>query len=149
MKNKTSTILTTVGFCLVAVIAGMSTIRAQENTSGTVTLESKSVAVGVGVSWGDGILEFRGAKYPFTVSGLSVVDVGVSKVSARGEVRNLRKIEDFSGNFVAAGTGAAVGGGVGVAALKNQQGVEMTLTATTQGVKFAFAGAGVEVKLKK
>jgi hypothetical protein len=149
MKNKTSTILTIVGFCVVAVIAGMSTIGAQENTSGTVTLESKSVAVGVGVSWGDGVLEYRGAKYPFTVSGLSVVDVGVSKVTARGEVRNLRRVEDFSGNFVGAGTGAAVGGGAGVAALTNQQGVEMTLTATTQGVKFAFAGGGVEVKLKK
>jgi hypothetical protein len=149
MKNKASTILPIVGFCVVAVIAGMSTIGAQENTSGTVTLESKSVAVGVGVSWGDGVLEYRGAKYPFTVSGLSVVDVGVSKVTARGEVRNLRRVEDFSGNFVGAGTGAAVGGGAGVAALTNQQGVEMTLTATTQGVKFAFAGGGVEVKLKK
>jgi hypothetical protein len=149
MKNRASTILTIVGFCVVAVIAGMSTTPAQENTSGTVTLESKSVAVGVGVSWGDGILEYRGTKYPFTVSGLSVVDVGVSKVSARGEVRNLRKLEDFSGNFTAAGAGATVGGGAGIALLKNQQGVEMTLTATTQGVKFALAGAGVEVKLKK
>jgi hypothetical protein len=149
MKNRASTILTIVGFCVVAVIAGMSTTPAQENTSGTVTLESKSVAVGVGVSWGDGILEYRGKKYPFTVSGLSVVDVGVSKVSARGNVRNLRKVEDFAGNFVGAGTGAAVGGGAGVAALTNQQGVEMTLTATTQGVKFALAGSGVEVKLKK
>jgi hypothetical protein len=35
-----------------------------------------------------------------------------------------------------------------VAALKNHNGVEMKLTATTAGVKFALAGAGVTVKLK-
>jgi len=147
--NKASTILTIVGCCVVAVVAGMSTLRAQENTSGTVTIESKSVAVGVGVSWGDGVLQYRGRKYPFTVSGLSVVDLGIAKVSARGDVRNLSKLEDFSGNFTAVGAGATVGGGASIALLKNQQGVEMTLTATTQGVKFALAGAGVEVKLKK
>jgi len=81
--------------------------------------------------------------------GLSVVDLGVSKISARGDVKNLKKLEDFPGTYTAAAAGGAVGGGAGVAALKNQQGVEMALIATTQGVKFALAGAGVTVKLKK
>jgi len=35
-----------------------------------------------------------------------------------------------------------------VAALKNQNGVEMSLKATTQGVKLPLAGAGVTVKMK-
>ncbi|HKB36815.1 MAG TPA: hypothetical protein VKD72_10190, partial [Gemmataceae bacterium] len=112
-------------------------------------LESKSIALGIGVSWGDGVLEYRGKKYPFTVEGLSVVDLGISKVTARGDVKNLKKVEDFAGNYVAAGAGATVGGGAGVAALKNQNGVEMALTATTQGVKFALATAGIDIKLKK
>jgi len=137
-----------VGLCLVALLVGMSTISAQEATTGKVTLESKSVAIGVGVSWGDGVLEYRGKKYPFSVDGLSVVDLGVSKVSAQGDVKNLKKVEDFPGTFVAAGAGATVGGGAGVAAMKNQNGVEMNLKATTQGVKFALAGAGVTVKMK-
>ncbi len=141
-------ILKVVALCLVSLAVGMSTISAQEATTGKVTLESKSVAIGVGVSWGDGVLEYRGKKYPFTVEGLSVIDLGVSKVSARGDVKNLKKVEDFAGTFVAAGAGATVGGGAGVAALKNQNGVEMSLAATTQGVKFALAGAGVTVKLK-
>ena len=34
-------------------------------------------------------------------------------------------------------------------ALKNQNGVEMALIATTQGVKFALGGAGVTIKFKK
>lgn len=147
--QRTRTILRMVGLCAVALIAGMSTISAQEATTGSVALESKSVAVGAGVSWGDGTLEYHGAKYPFTVQGLSVVDLGVAKVSARGDVRNLKKVEDFAGTFVAGGAGAAVGGGAGIATLKNQNGVEMTLVATTQGVKLALAASGVTVKLKQ
>ena len=146
--RRATVILKVVGLCLVSLIIGMSAISAQEATSGKVALESKSVALGVGVSWGDGVLEYKGKKYPFTVEGLSVVDLGVAKVSARGDVKNLKKVEDFAGTYVAAGAGGAVGGGVAAAALKNQNGVEMNLTATTQGVKLALAAAGVTVKLK-
>ena len=147
--RRTRAFLTVVGLGLVSLILGMATISAQEATTVKVTIESKSVAVGVGVSWGDGTLEFRGKKYPFTIQGLSVVDLGVSKVSARGDVANLKKVEDFAGTFTAAGAGGTVGGGMAVAALKNQNGVEMKLTATTQGVKFALAGGGVTVKMKE
>ena len=140
----TAALVVLVGVGLVPLV-GMG----QGDTKGMITLESKSVALGVGVNWGDGILEYRGNKYPFTVSGLSVLDVGVSKVTARGEVRDLKKLEDFTGNFVGVGAGGAVGGGAGTAALKNQNGVTMTLTATTQGIKFAIPAGGVDVKLKQ
>jgi hypothetical protein len=101
------------------------------------------------VSWGDGVLEYRGQKYPFSVDGLSLLDLGVSKVTAQGKVENLKKLEDFNGNYVLAGAGAATGGGAGVAALKNQNGVEIALTATAQGVRFALPKGGMNVKLKK
>lgn len=116
--------------------------------SGSVTVESKSVAVGIGVSWGDGVLTYQGKQYKFSVSGLSVVDVGVSKVTAKGEVFNLKKLEDFSGNYVAAEAGAAVGGGAGAMTMKNQNGVVMHLTETGKGLQFTLAAKGVEVKLK-
>jgi hypothetical protein len=78
-----------------------------------------------------------------------VVDLGVSKVTAKGEVSKLNKLEDFSGNYVSAAAGAAVGGGAGVAALRNQNGVEMALTATAQGIRFAIPAGGVDIKLKQ
>lgn len=146
--RKTMLLLAVAGLGVATLLFPIASAQSQGATTGKVTLSSKSVAVGVGVSWGDGVLEYQGKKYPFTVNGLSVVDLGVSKVSARGEVKNLKKLEDFNGNFVAAGAGAAVGGGAGAAALKNQNGVEMTLTATTKGVKLALGGGGVDVKLK-
>ena len=116
--------------------------------SGKVWVESKSVALGIGVSWGDGKLTYQGKDHPFTVKGLSVVDLGVSKVTANGEVFNLKKLSDFDGNYVAGKAGATVGGGAGVAIMQNQNGVVMKLTSTSQGVQLTLAGAGVDVKLK-
>jgi len=146
--RRTRAFLAVAGLGLASLVGGTAAISAQEATTGKVMIESKSVAVGVGVSWGDGTLEFRGKKHPFTVQGLSVVDLGVSRVSAQGDVTNLKKVEDFAGTYTAAGAGGAVGGGMAVAALKNQNGVEMKLTATSQGVKLTLAAAGVTVKLK-
>ena len=148
MRKKT-VLLTVLGLGVAFLVAASGTAPAQSDTSGKVTLESKSVAVGVGVSWGDGALEYRGKKYPFTVEGLSVLDLGVAKVSARGEVKNLKKLDDFGGTYALVGAGAGAGGGAGAALLKNQNGVEMALTATGQGVKLSVAQGGVGVKLKK
>ena len=116
--------------------------------SGKVWVESTSVAIGIGVSWGDGKLTFQGKDHIFNVKGLSVVDLGVSKVTANGEVFNLKKLSDFNGNFVAGEAGATVGGGAGAVIMKNQNGVVMKLTSTSQGVQLTLAGAGVDIKLK-
>lgn len=133
----------------VGVLVAATLAVAQEGKpSGTVTVESKSVALGVGVSWGDGILTYQGKGHKFSVNGLSVVDLGVAKVSATGEVFNLKKLSDFAGNYVAGEAGAAVGGGAGAVTLKNQHGVVMKLTGVGTGVKFTLAAKGVEVKLK-
>src|SRR6188474_3377291 len=127
------------GLTLASLVTVTSIAPAQDKTSkstkGTVTLTSKSVAVGVGVSWGDGVLDYRGKKYKFSVKGLDVLDVGVSKVTAKGNVSNLTKVEDFDGNYVLTSAGATVGGGASTGALKNQNGVTMTLTSTNKGLK--------------
>src|SRR5215472_9322566 len=125
-----------------------SMAAAGSDTTGTVSIQSKSIAIGIGVSWGDGTLVYRGNRYAFSVDGLSVLDLGISNVSATGNVANLRRLEDFCGNYVQAGAGAVVGGGAGAAVLRNQNGVEIALTATAQGVRFALASSGVNIKLK-
>jgi len=134
---------------VVAALVGVSGVAtADDKPSGTVTIESKSVALGVGVSWGDGKLNYKGKTHTFSVKGLSVLDLGVSKVSARGKVYHLNKVEDFSGTYAAAQAGAAVGGGMSVVALKNETGVVMELSSTQSGVKLTLAGEGIEIKLK-
>ena len=131
-----------------ALVCLAGAASADDTTSGTVAIESQSVAIGIGVSWGDGTLQYEGKTHTFSVQGLSVVDVGVSKVSARGRVYHLNKVEDFAGRFVAFQAGVAVGGGMSVVALRSQNGVVMELTSTQTGGKFTLAGEGIEVKLK-
>src|SRR5215510_3231514 len=131
------------------VLLVTTAVGAQETPVGKVTLESKTVAVGIGVSWGDGKLVYQDKEYTFSVSGLSVVDLGISKASATGDVFNLKKVSDFSGNYVAAQASAALAAGAGAIAMKNQNGVVMQLTGTGTGVKLALGPKGVDVKLKQ
>ena len=137
-----------IGVLAAALVCVGGVATADDKPSGTVTMESKSVALGVGVTWGDGKLNYKGKTYTFSVKGLSVVDLGVSKVSATGKVFHLNKPEDFAGNYAAAQAGAAVGGGMSAVALKNQNGVVMELTSTQTGVRLTLAGEGIDIKLK-
>jgi hypothetical protein len=120
---------------------------AAEDTTGRVTIESTSVAAGLGVTWGEGVLEYRGQRYPFTVNGFSIIDVGVSKVFARGEVYDLKSVEDFEGVFMAAVVSGTFGGGAGAAAMQNQRDVKMVWTATNQGLSLSLAQAGFKVTM--
>ena len=108
-----------------------------------------SVAVGVGVSWGSGTLTYQGKEYPITVNGLSVGDAGVSKIEASGKIYNLKKLEDFDGNYTSVAIGATLGGGGGATAMRNQNAVDAELVATTKGLKLARGTSGVEMKIKK
>ena len=127
----------------------LSVAQAAEKPDATLKLSAGSVAAGVGFSWGEGTLTYQGKTHQVEVSGLSVGDVGASKVEATGEVFHLKKLADFDGNYTAAAAGATVGGGASAAVMKNQNGVTIQLTSTNQGLKFAFAAAGVSLKIKK
>ncbi len=116
--------------------------------SGTVSIESTSVAIGIGVQWGDGVLTFQGKQYKFKVDGLSVIDVGATKISATGNVYHLKNAADFAGTFSAASADIALGGGVGATTMKNQNGVVMNLKSTQAGIKLKLAPEGMKIKMK-
>ena len=136
-------------FALVAAALTLaaSPTWAAEDTTGKVTIESTSVAAGLGYAWGSGVLEYRGQLYPFTVKGFSLMDVGMSKVAAIGEVYDLKSVEDFEGTFMAAVASGTIGGGAGAAAMQNQNDVKLVWTATNQGLSFSLATAGFTMKL--
>jgi hypothetical protein len=90
------------GFITVAVLSlGLSVVQAQ-TPDATIRLSAGSVAAGIGVSWGSGTLTYQGKTYPIDVKGLSIGDAGISKIEASGKVYNLKKLNDFNGNFTAA-----------------------------------------------
>ena len=138
-------------FSFLVVVACMlaANVAVAEETppSGTVTIESHTVAIGFGVNWGHGTLKFKGKEYKFKINGLSVVDLGVSNVSAAGEVYHLRHLSDFAGTYNAASAGIDVGGGVGASYLENQHDVVIKITSKKQGVQFTLAAEGLRVKL--
>jgi len=129
-------------------IAG-SAMAEKAKPVGTVTIKSTSIAIGVGVQWGNGVLTFKGKEYKFSVKGLSIVDLGISSLTVAGEVFGLTKLEDFDGNYMAGSAGVAIAGGAQVTSMKNQNGVVMELKSTQTGVKLTFAAEGIHIKIKK
>ena len=118
------------------------------STEGSVTFSGGAVAIGVGFQWGSGTLTYHGQQYAFKLEGLSVVDVGVTRVSGSGTVHNLNKLTDFNGNYVAASAGAALGGGGSIGTLRNQNGVVIDGVTTAQGVRLTLAPGGVNISLQ-
>jgi hypothetical protein len=116
-------------------------------TEGAVTFSGGAVAVGIGFQWGSGTLTYQGKQYPFKLSGLSVVDVGATRMTGTGTVRNLRNVADFSGNYVALAAGATVAGGGSVTTLRNQNGVVIDGISTAQGARLTLAPSGVNITL--
>ncbi len=116
--------------------------------TGTVALSARGAAVGVGYTWGDGTLTFGGRRHPFTVRGISVADVGFSRVSARGRVYHLRKLEDFSGTYAAATGEATLGNGIGGQVLQNANGVQIRLDQVTKGARLQGSADGIQLTLK-
>ncbi len=116
--------------------------------SGTVQLRSKSIALGAGVSWGDGVLTYQGKDYPFSVSELSLLDFGASAVTGTGRVYNLNNLADFSGNFVATQATFAVGGGSGELTMTNAKGVVISLSSQESGTQLTAGPSGISLKLR-
>jgi hypothetical protein len=113
----------------------------------TVTLKGGSVAAGVGYTWGHGELRYGDSTRPFSIKGVSIVDVGATDFTAKGNVYHLKNISEFSGNYVAAGAGVTLAGGGTALYLKNEHGVVIKLISTEVGLKFKLSADGVHISL--
>jgi hypothetical protein len=113
----------------------------------TLALSEGSVGIGIGFSWGKGTLTYQGKTYTVKVEGLSVGDVGLDRATAVGNVFNLKKLDAFSGNYTAAGAAGTIGGGAGATTMRNQNGVVIELTSTTQGASLKLAAEGLRLTI--
>jgi hypothetical protein len=101
------------------------------------------------VTWGDGKLSFQGKEYPFSIDGLTLVDFGIAKATATGDVYDLTDLSKLEGNYVAAEAGFALAGGMGGMILRNQNGVVMHIHSTTRGARLQLGSSGLSIKLKQ
>jgi outer membrane immunogenic protein len=135
---------------LVVMLFVFGTVRlaATADSTATVSIQTTSVAAGVGVQWGEGVLTFKGKKHSFSLQGLDLVGVGYAQVTARGTVSNLTKLSDFEGVYVATEAAASAGSGPATITMKNPNGVTISISAVQEGVQLKLAAGGVNVDLK-
>lgn len=114
----------------------------------TATFTATRIAVGVGYSWGHGVLRYKGQSYPFTVRGLSALGIGASTMTGNADVYNLTDVRDIEGVYGAVGAGVAAGtAGAGAGVLGNAKGVELRLTTQEEGLELSLAISGVSIML--
>jgi hypothetical protein len=142
---------------IVLLILGLMTgfTFAAENESrpdATLRLSGGSFALGIGFRWGSATLTYKGKEYPVKMNGLSVGKVGMTSVSAHGEVFNLKHLQDFNGhyNVGAEGTrGVTIAKGKAGTLMTNQAGVIVRLAATQTGVDVNATGGGVDMQIQR
>src|SRR5215207_4860568 len=132
---------------LLAGVAGLSTPSRAETGQVAVVFTKGGFIVDVG--GGQGVLTFRGKKYPFTVSGMSLgLSIGASTSKFVGRALNLRRPGDLAGSYVTAGAGGAIAAGAGGVQLQNANGVILQLSGARVGVELSAAMGGVTIAMR-
>jgi len=138
---------------VVAVMTGFTQAASQHSgPDATLRLSGGSFALGIGFRWGSGTLSYKGKDYPVKVNGLSIGKVGMTGVSAIGEVFNLKHLQDFNGhyNVGAQGTrGVTIAKGKAGTLMTNQAGVIVRLAATQTGLDVNATGGGVDMQIQR
>ncbi len=113
---------------------------------GTVSIESTSIAIGIGYEWGQGELTmYDGSTYTFDIQGISMLDVGISLLEAEGSVYRVIEPKDMEGKYWAAEIGISYGNGVSAVTMKNRNDVIMHLTSKQKGMKLKLAAEGMKI----
>ena len=86
-----------------SVGAAIAAAVAQSQTkTGSVTIEQVQIAfIGSG-NLGGGRLFYGGKQYNFTIGGLGIGGIGISKMTATGDVYNMKNLADVAGAYVQA-----------------------------------------------
>ena len=136
-------VLSVITSAFLALAAWTATVNPSQADTGTVRIVFGAAGVVAGVGNGQGTLTLHGKTYPFEVSGASFgATLGLSPNEFKGRALNLRTPGDLAGNYIAVGAGAAIAGGMGVARLRNANGVVLV-------VRGPRLGAGVSVSLAR
>jgi hypothetical protein len=140
-------LLVRLGLAGLLVMGILSTASRADNGSVRVVFTKGGFIVGVG--GGEGVLTFRGHRYPFNVSGMSVgLTIGASTTQFTGHALNLRTPADIQGTYAVIGAGGALAAGAGGVQLQNEKGVILQLAGGKVGVELSAAVGGVTIALK-
>ncbi|CAM5776586.1 hypothetical protein LMIY3S_05602 [Labrys miyagiensis] len=118
--------------------------------TGSVTIQQVQIAVIGSGGGGSGRLRFRGKSYPIKVVGLGVGGIGLSKLTATGQVYDLDRLADFEGLYAQVRLGWALANkGGGFLWLKNSKGVVLQLKTRREGLMLAGGADGVNIRFAR
>ena len=127
--------------------AGIATPALAEAGAVSVVFTKGGFIVGVG--GGEGVLVFRGHRYPFTVSGASIgFTIGASTTKLVGRALNINNPADIAGSYAVIGAGGAIAAGAGGVQLQNGNGVILQLSGPKVGVELSAAMGGVTISMR-
>ena len=133
---------------LASLLSLTATTSSQAETGAVRVVFTKGGFI-VGVGGGRGVLTFRGHRYPFRVSGMSLgATIGASTTDFVGRALNMRGPGDIAGNYSAIGAGGALAAGAGGVQLQNEKGVILQLHGVKVGVELSAAVGGVQIALE-
>lgn len=117
--------------------------------SGTVEIEQIQIAFLYSGNLGGGRLHFQGKSYEFSIGGLGIGGIGVSKIKATGEVYNLNSLSDFPGAYGQARYGYALDTeSMGELWLQNTKGVRIRLDAKREGLALSIGADAIYIGFK-
>ncbi|HWM83640.1 hypothetical protein [Pseudorhodoplanes sp.] len=129
---------------------GFATVTPADAASGTIHFSIVKGGFFVGAEGGNGVLEFRGRRYPLSIGGISGGLVfGASQTNFSGRVTNIRRASDVAGTYGAAGAGAAVGAGVRVITLRNEKGAILRLQGQQVGLMANLDLSGLVISMRR
>jgi hypothetical protein len=139
-----------ISVALVVFLMGITGFGAPSRAeTGRVAVVFTSGGFIVGVGGGEGVLTFRGKRYPFTVSGMSVgFTIGAATTKLVGRALNLTSPASFEGAYSAIGAGGAIAAGAAGVQLQNANGVILQLSGPRVGAQVSAAVGGVTVRLR-
>jgi hypothetical protein len=143
---------TVIGFFIVVSVLLLSNVSSApaQVPDGRVKITTRSVAPGVGLSWGEGVLTYKDRDYPFTFQAKGLfrdVDAAITAAELSGQVFNLKSPEDLGGNYRKVEAEDADSAG-SRATLKSQNGVVVNLVSTIEGRKFNLSREGMNIEIK-
>ena len=138
-----------IGSLLVALTVSSASGQAPD---ATVKITSRMVSPGIGLSWGDGVLTYKGQDYSFTFQAKGLfrdVDAKITAAELAGQVFNLKSVALFNGTYRKVDKDNSDAGGGSRATMKNLNGVTVNLVSTIEGRKFLLGRDGITIKLNK
>ncbi len=137
-----------VAFAAIAA-AGVSLAGVAHADSGTIRFSVYKAAFFIGGSGGEGTLTFHGRHYPVSIGGISGgLAFGASKTYFQGTVRHIRRAQDVTGVYGAAGGGGAVGKGAQMIVMTNEKGAQLELSGKQVGLQVNADISGISITVK-